>query len=122
MADEQLFKTLYNWFLEERNRLSRSIMSYKKDLDLEPDRKDLKKCIEEKENRLALITEEAIQKYQAFWNTLFPHERRPCPSCFTHGEVSDLLPMPEDNGDERVRCKTCQRSFYFPSSSTDTRQ
>jgi len=120
MADEQLFIILCNWFHEEQNRLSRSIMSYKKDLDLEPYRKDLKDCIEEKESRLSLITDEAIEKYRSLWNTLFPHERRPCPSCFTHGEVSDLLPMPENDGDERVRCKTCQRSFYFPSGSIDT--
>lgn len=61
------------------------------------------------------ITEEAINKYKSYWQSLRPHNRLPCPSCYVlRGKVSPLQALPEKDGSEPVKCEVCKELFLIP--------
>lgn len=61
------------------------------------------------------ITDEAINKYISYWQSLRPHDRLPCPSCYVlHGKVSPLMALPEKDGSEPIKCEICKEVFLIP--------
>ena len=60
-------------------------------------------------------TEEAINKYIYYWQSLRPDNPLPCPSCYIlHGKVSSLQALPEKDGSEPVKCEICKEIFLIP--------
>lgn len=61
------------------------------------------------------ITDEAINKYISYWQSLRPHDRLPCPSCYVlHGKVSPLKALPAKDGSEPIKCEICKEVFLIP--------
>lgn len=61
-------------------------------------------------------SEESIKKYASYWQSLRPHDRRPCPSCYAlNGKVSPLTALPEKDGSEPVKCEICKEIFLIPA-------
>ena len=113
MSDERLLSILCNWLKEYRHRTTIQLSSLKEELNSEPNSLNLRNKITEKERKLALITENAIENYQAFWLSLSPHTRRPCPLCFIDGKTSNLYALPEEHQEESVKCEVCKERFFF---------
>ena len=117
MSDERLLLILCNWLREYRNRTTIQLSSLKEKLNSEPNSLNIRNKITENEHKLALITENVIENYQAFWVSLSPHSRRPCPLCFIHGKTSNLYALPEEHREESVKCEVCKERFFFPTGA-----
>jgi hypothetical protein len=55
-----------------------------------------------------------IDLFSLRWSKLRPHQAYPCPTCFAAGEEGKLMPLPEENGVEPVKCQACSTRFDIP--------
>jgi len=118
MPEEKLLNILCEWLYDKKERLECAIAQDKERLSREPNLIHLDKDIAEKERCLGMNSENAMAKYQEFWRSLSPQDSYPCPFCFViHNKISNLKAMPEDNGEESVKCRDCGNQIYFPSGT-----
>lgn len=63
------------------------------------------------------IGNDVIEKYRELWESLRPNIPMPCPLCFAlRQKQSRLYALPEENGEEPVKCEVCKEVFYVPIS------
>jgi hypothetical protein len=62
--------------------------------------------------------DEEIRRFEQHWQALGPHSGFTCPVCFLDkNETHALKSLPEDDGEEPVKCPNCQSLFYVPAGS-----
>jgi threonyl-tRNA synthetase len=113
MENLELLAELVKLLEKEKIALDGELASLqKKQTELARQQKEITNKVRDKEREM--VTQEKIDKYKAFWQSLGGNDSPPCPLCFMfHGTQSDLQPLPERNSMEHLRCKNCGQYFHL---------
>jgi len=118
MQDSDLLEILVQYLYKEKDRIKHEIdILREKHPEITSEQREIINQISIKEDYLASITRDSIDKYQYYWASLKQHDRRPCPFCFIsrHDSQCFLKPLPGNNKVDVIKCEICKRKFYLPN-------
>lgn len=114
MENLNLLSQLVEQLQKEKIILERELASlYKKQTEVGAEQEKIAYQIRTKESEA--ITQDKIEKYKEFWQSLSANDAPPCPLCFIFYDIkSDLIALPERHHREHFRCRESRHEFHVP--------